>query len=862
MTRPRRGRTCQNRTIAYKRSTSPRSGGSAFWPIYKHWTSPRSLNAYDMKNLVISTITLFLALATNAPAQSLWEDVKDLPETLARKPGLPDRPMPSKYRLVKTDFKRLKAYLSDVPKEDFSKGREYGKEIELPLPDGGMGRFRVVELKQIGPDASDEIRSYYGRGVEDPSATVIMGYNPIFGFHGMFSFNQNIVYIDFQFLEIEKIYKVYYEKDGNTSDPSPFECEIEGEIKSENRFQELRSTVDCCSSIKRYKLALACTGEYTQWAVMTAGLIPPVAESVQKATASNMMQITVDRVNFIYMTEIGILMDRIYNDDLIHVNPATDPYPTAGTSGFKDNMFYANQSSIDNIIGNSNYDIGHVVSAAPGGGVARLGSVCNNDSKAKGYTQRPNPVGDPFNVDYVAHEMGHQFGANHTFSALNSGNCNANTINLPTAIEPGSGSTIMAYANICLPNNVQMMSDPYFHAISLEEIVNTTIIKTCATIFGCGEAEANGNTPPSANTGADYTIPKSTPFKLSGEGSDPDADPLLYCWEQMDLMQLFGPFQPPMPTHSSGPMFRSFKPTFEKYRYFPNFESLLASPISPAWEVLPAVPRDLNFRLTVRDINGCNATDDVKITVADSGPFEVTQPNTSEIWNTGCIKEIKWDVNGTDGGSVSCQLVNIYLVHDGNPENALPLALLTDNDGSHEITVPNISTTTGRIMVKAFGNIFFDISDQDITIEPAKLEVLDGVGSPVSPSTCTSSNCNGSIDVETNGGEVEIYEWSDGSGKFSPGPKTDLCPGIYTVTVTDKNLCTATGTYEVTAEHANLNITLAGGTSSSPILCFANTPITLSASVTGEQAAINIPFRVGHSPKPLLTLRLRPGHTG
>jgi hypothetical protein len=304
--------------------------------------------------------------------------------------------------------------------------------------------------------------------------------------------------------------------------------------------------------------------------------------------------------------------------------------------------------------------------------------------------------------------MGHQFGANHTFN-----NSCGNNRNGGTAVEPGSGSSIMAYAGIC-PPNVQPHSDDYFTAISIQEM--WAFVKNGAG--QCGAQSATNNLPPTADAGPDYTIPKSTPFILKGIATDPDGDALTHCWEQMNPQ--IAPM-PPQNTSTVGPAFRTIDPLASPDRYMPALVTVLNNQTQSLWEVVPSVGRNMSFRYTVRDNvagGGSSASDNMVVTTdGTAGPFLVTSQDTPTTWTIGNTETITWDVAGTDVAPVSCPTVDIWFSTDGGQTYPISLALNVPNNGSALIDVPNVNTTTGRLMVMSSNNIFYDLNNAAITVE-------------------------------------------------------------------------------------------------------------------------------------------------
>ncbi len=320
-------------------------------------------------------------------------------------------------------------------------------------------------------------------------------------------------------------------------------------------------------------------------------------------------------------------------------------------------------------------------------------------------------MGDPFVVDYWIHEIGHQLGAFHTFDYSDE--------DTEAQMEPGSGSTIMSYAGVADAGlNIQFHSDPYYHAISIQEI--TGYVQT-GKGAGCAVVSNTTNHVPTAAAGADYTVPALTPFKLTGKAIDGDVtDVLTYCWEEFDDFNLASSNALPKSTSKTGPVFRTFSPDTSASRIFPGLLSILNGANKNKWEVLPGLTRKLHFRFTVRDNqpgHGSNNSGDMAVTVdSASGPFRVKIPNTAVTWLQGSKQTVKWDVANTNNAPVSCGNVDILLSADGGQTFPYILLAAKANNGSASVILPAISCKQCRIMVKANSNIFFDISDVDFTI--------------------------------------------------------------------------------------------------------------------------------------------------
>ncbi|WP_420644037.1 reprolysin-like metallopeptidase [Candidatus Leptofilum sp.] len=649
--------------------------------------------------LIFLTIIGRQSNATAAPtgtesADGVWQDVD---ESLLRVAG--DRVIePTAYRTVSLNWDALDGVLANSPD-----GATVADEtvLSLPLPDGSYGRFQIYQTAVMHPELAakfPEIRTYAGVGLDDPTAFARLDTTPK-GFHAMILSANGRVFIDPYVADNTDLYQSYFASDFIPNLPDDFEPDVVVEPEHEEGEKPAAPDggVSSGSTLRTYRLAVAATGEYTQF---HGGEELAMAEIV---TAIN-------RVTGIYEREVAVRLELIANNDLIiYPNGATDPY--TDNNGFA--MLSENQTNLDTVIESANYDIGHVFSTN-GGGVATLGVPCVSGLKARGVTGLSSPIGDPFYVDYVAHEIGHQFAANHTFNS-NTGFCNEDfQWNADTAYEPGSGSTIMAYAGICSPQNLQSNSDDYFHGISFDEIVAYT---TVGNGNSCAVTSSTGNTPPTVNAGGSYNIPLNTPFTLTGSASDPDGTAsLTYNWEQFDN----GSQGVPQFPSGNAPIFRSFPATTSPSRTFPQISDIVNN-MQTLGEILPSYGRTMNFRLTVRDNNAATggvASDSTTVTaVAGTGPFLVTSPNTNVTWTGNTTETVTWNVAGTTDAPISCANVNIDLSTDGGFTYPTVLEMNTPNDGSQNVIVPNISTSNARVRVSCADNIFFDISNTNFTIQ-------------------------------------------------------------------------------------------------------------------------------------------------
>lgn len=578
-------------------------------------------------------------------------------------------------------------------------------EIEIPNKRGELEKFKIHEFSNFEPALQaqfPDIRSYSGLGLTDKNASVYFSMSPK-GIQTMVLRSDTTTEFIERFSDSQDIYELF---DSNTRKKGdlPLSCSTADVLLNKQLVNKTVATTANNGVYKTLRLALACTGEYTAY-----------FGGVTQALAA--MNATLTRVNGIFNRDLALHLNLIANNTfLLYTNPATDPYSPSSV-GANGAWNLELQNDLTAKIGNANYDIGHLFGASGGGGNAGcIGCVCQNPisstdlAKGSGYTSPANgkPEGDTFDIDFVAHEMGHQLGANHTFSHETEGT--------GVNVEPGGGSTIMAYAGVT-DYNVQSHSDDYFAYVSIAQIQNNLAAKSCPI------TTALSNKTPTANAGADFVIPKGTAFVLKGSGSDPNGDVLSYCWEENDsATSATGANSIAYSTKTDGPLFRSLSPSISPIRYMPAQNKVLTNMLSSTWESVSDVARTLHFTLTVRD-NAADGlaqtnTDAMVVTVdATKGPFEVTSQNTVDVsWKPLSLQTITWAVNNTSNLPGSAN-INIKLSIDGGLTFSTMLKANTPNDGSELIIVPNgITGKNCRILIEPTANIYYAINKEPFAI--------------------------------------------------------------------------------------------------------------------------------------------------
>lgn len=635
--------------------------------------------------------------AQDTPAQ-MWQL---LPTDTAQRGARPASALPHRYSVWRLSAAALTKVLSQAPREFSGEAAQRRVTLALPQPDGTTARYWLENSPVMEPELAarfPEIQTYIGQGIDDPTATLRLASTPN-GLQVTLLSSAGTFFVEPLSPTDKETYLAYALADAPTD--IRYSCGVTAaqEIGNSHAHQlngkiAPRPNLTVGGTLRQYRLAMATTGEYAQ--TYGGGTVNGTLAAVTTL---------VNGINAIFERDLAVRLVLIANQtSVIFTNPATDGY----TSGNVAAMIDENRAQLNTVLGPAAYDIGHVVDGHPltGGfsfaGLAYVGVTCNTAFKGGGGSILDNVQPSAAVASYiVGHELGHQLGALHSFNTT-AGGCGP-ARSPSAAYEPASGTTLMAYRFTCGEEDTRSTSF-HFHNNSIQEI--QTYLGSAA---GCGTSLAVNNLPPTVEAGPDYTIPAGTPFRLTASGRDPNGQAITYSWEQFDL----GNPSPPLADDGTRPLFRSSDPSTNPTRIYPRLPDILNG-TTTVGETLPTTTRTLNFRVTARDNNagGGGLQDDfMKVNVrAESGPFTLTQPTTGTAWTSGAAQNITWNVANTNAAPIGANTVRIWLSTDNGATWPYVLADATPNDGAESVVLPNIASTTARVMVEAVGNVFFNIS--------------------------------------------------------------------------------------------------------------------------------------------------------
>jgi hypothetical protein len=578
--------------------------------------------------------------------------------------------------------------------------------VYLPYKDGNLKAFKLIEYDIVPAALRKEIKTYYGQMLDDPTVDcrltlangeIRVNFN---GPEGTIALERNVRSSSTNAYWLYKVEAIL---------PT---CGVEEHQHKNGRIAADHAVMFNThgTQLRTYRLALLITSGF-----YTAGGGTNAAVNTYIATIVN-------NLNGIYEKEIAVRFTLVSPN-----NPVSS------------NVFSIYDTSIDLTnantelnarYGSANFDVGHLLLPS-GGGVAQLGSVCGS---SKGRAR--SGVSSVSNVFVFAHELGHQFNAGHTFNGNGSGNCGPSNRMNNDAYEPGSGNTIMSYSNLCSPSSYNIVGGSllYFHTHSQESMI--TFIKSPSG--SCGVVSNSGNAVPVVAALTGFTIPRNTPFTLTGTATDANSDPLTYTWEQYNLAAVadtgrLGHTANTLGTSAvnspTAPLFRTVQSS-NPTRNFPNLTYVLNNANNPPdniGEDLPNVARTLNFRLTARDNRaggGGVSFGSINVVVdATKGPLTLNAPNGGENIVAGNNYTVTWAVNSTNILSAN---IKILLSTDGGSSFPFVLLASTANDGSQSVSIPsNVpNTTQARIKIASLGiasGEFFDVSNANFTINSACL---------------------------------------------------------------------------------------------------------------------------------------------
>ncbi|MEM0962289.1 MAG: reprolysin-like metallopeptidase [Bacteroidota bacterium] len=585
-------------------------------------------------------------------------------------------------------------------------------EIEIPLPGGGFETVRVRESSIMAPELQDRypsVRTYLaeGDGLSGRLSVTPHGFAAL-----LFDEVGAAVLIDpigpLDAFDAE-VYAVYDQGDVLISDDTIRHLRDDIVESPAGSFaeQHARMPPPIGEMLQTFRFAVATRGEYT---AQRGGTVEAGLSAVVRS---------VNRVAAIFERDLAVSFQLVaQNDDIIFTDGATDPYDTSGGE-----LLGQNQEVIDSRIGSQNYDIGHLLSTTDGGGLAVLRSACDSSIKAGSWSDVGSET-TAFDLLVFPHELGHQLGAPHAWTLLSDGSVDG------SGFEPGPGYTIMSYPHFATYRPPGERIGTHFHAGSIDLMANWVWTGSGR----CGSVSATGNDVPIVNVPeVEIDMPAGAFFTLEGSATDESGTSLTYTWEQMDR---YG--------DGSGavPRFRVFDPGPATSRTFPDLERTLSGNPYPDEAFLDQTAT-YTFQLSARDnVIGGGAIGEATVRInadASEGLFQIAGGDRRVVYTPGSQAEVRWNVAGSDGGTVDAQLVDVMLSMD-NGVTWTTVGERVSNDGSHPVTIPDTPTREGRFMVRPVGKRFFALSQVAFEIGPAPAVAvsLDAIDREVAPDATES----------------------------------------------------------------------------------------------------------------------------
>lgn len=725
-----------------------------------------------MRHYNLSLLFFLLFFASCVSAQK-WSVLEALPYDGDR------RIKPHTAILLEIRGEQLREQLFAAPHEHEGPIGLNDQPLQLPMPDGEVASFDIVGY-DIMPEADlaryPNIRTWYGRNRDKPTQTIYLDWTER-GFHASIIGDGVAVHLEPLFRGSTDLYQIFRVTDFDLSTIEPFECgTADHKFLLKTPLSTSKLVGDC--ALVQYRTAISTDHDYSNY------------HGASSAAQSNLVQSAVvtalNRANQIMTQALSLRQQLVVNNAILYnYTAAGDPFNGISIREAID----VNQGYTDGRIGSGAYDHGHVfVGASSQGGVAYLNSGCRG-SKAGAASSRSIPEGFFFDTRILTHEMGHSFGAPHTYSNV----CN-NQQGIP--VEPGSGSTLMSYAGVCTPNVVGVV-EPYFHGRSIDQM--TTYLELGGG--DCGAVIDQSLSNPTIQASPDFTAPAGTPLRLSASATGNET--LLYNWEQYENVAVP---DLPQPDQTEGSIFRSFTPSGNPVRYLPQLPEVFAGN-NPVWEVIPTVSRRLNFRATIiheNDSYGCASADNIIVDlIANPNPFRVTYPNGPGQWAAGQTGAVIWDVAGTSTVPFNASVVDILFTNDGG-NTLTPLLTNTANDGYAEVTVPAL-TSNARLMIVATDNVFFNVSEANIrigtTVDAPSISI--GADNTSATSSCTAvDNISYDITTAATGAATAPISWSISglpngvSASYSENPTRPTVP--LRISLDGAASVTTNGTYNLT----------------------------------------------------------------